>query len=179
MTNISEDAYDLLLTARKRAAKTGAGKIVTIELMAMWYSEDEDDEQWLQTVHPLITELLQAKLIGYLDKDDPDDGYILLPRGENYTRPTTHVPVTPTSVTNNFGDISHSNIANMSSHITQNLDLSSYSVEIQKEIAELQKAVKANDDTRAKRIIDGLWVSAPALVLSMIQIGLGVAGGVK
>ena len=64
----------------------------------------------------------------------------------------------------------------MSSDVRQSLDLSSYSIEVQKDVAALQEALESNDDTRAKRIIDGLLISAPQLVLSLMQVGLSMSG---
>ena len=175
MSDLTDGAFDLLQTVRKKAPKNQIGRFFTVGLVAMWYSEDEDDERWLTDAQQLLDELLAAKLIGYMDKEDPDDRYVLLPKGENYTHAKAYS--TPATVNNHFSGISNSTIANMSSNVRQNIDMSTYSIEIQKEVEELREAVVAKDDTRAKRIIDGLWVSAPQLVLSMVQIALAATGG--
>lgn len=174
MGDLTDNAFDLLQTIRKRAPKNQLGSFFTVGLVAMWYSEDHDDEQWLADIQQLLDELLAANLIVHMDKEDPDDRYVLLPKGENYTRTKTHS--TPATVNNHFSGISNSTIANMSSSINQNINMSTYSIEIQKEVKGLREAVAVNDDTRAKRIIDGLWVSAPALVLQLLQLGLGIGG---
>lgn len=75
------------------------------------------------------------------------------------------------------GNFHGSPIANNSNNVHQAVDMSSYTIEIQNEVAELQDAIKTKDSSRAKRIVDGLWVSAPALVLQLLQIGLGAGIG--
>lgn len=171
-TDISEDAYVLLKTARKRALKVWGGKIFDNARIAAWYNEDDDDEKWLASIRLLLRELVEAKLVDYENKDDTDDAYRVTPKGEDYDRPAAPIP----SIVQSFSSIQGSNIANMSPHAHQGLDLSDYSVEIKSEIVELQKAIKTDENARAKRIIDGLWVSASALVLQLLQIGLGITG---
>lgn len=170
MANISDDAYILLKTSRKNALKTWGGKVFDKSRIAAWYNEDEEGEEWMVNAQSLIDELVAARLIGYEDKDDTTDGYRITPKGENYTPSISDTP----SIVQSFSDIHGSNIANMSSHSTQTIDLSSYSIEIQNEIAELKEAIRAKDDARAKRITDGLWVSAPSLILQLLQLGLSI-----
>lgn len=173
MTDISEDAYVLLKTARKRALKTWGGKVFDNARIAAWYNEDEDDENWASSTRSLLTELIAAKLIDYEDTDDTSDDYHITPKGEDYIR---RAPSSP-SIIQSFSNINGSNIANMSSHTHQALDLSSYSTEIRQEVVELKEAIAKKDTSRVKQIIDGLWVSAPALVLQLLQIGLSVEAG--
>ena len=173
MANISEDAYDLLQTIKKRGRKFGGtGTFFDKSDVAYWYHDDSDENLLDTSDMANIDELLQSNLAR--PWQDEDGQFVLTTRGENYT----HISSSrPTQISNTYGDIIGSNVANMSPGAKQSLDLSSYSVEIQKEVAELHEAVKTKDDTRAKRIIDGLWVSAPQLVLTLLQIGLSVRLG--
>lgn len=161
MSDISTEAQDLLTTLKRipKSSRVG-GEFVAKRLAVADYGQKQNSKE----LDPLFDELEAA---GYIKKQSPV-AYRLLAKALNQgaSRATS-------VVNNNFSDINNSNIANMSPNVQQTLDLSNYSAEIQKEVAELQEAIGQNDDTRAKRIIDGLWVSAPQLVLSVLQLGSG------
>ena len=171
MSVLSEDAFDLLTTIKKRGRKFGGtGTFFSDSEVAYWYHDDSDEKLLNEVDKAAIVELLKT---GFAKNwQDNDDEYTLTPRGENYSHTRA---ITPTNITQNFSDINNSVIANMSPGARQSLDLSSYTLEVQNAVAELQDAVVNKEDTRAKRIIDGLWVTAPQLVLSLIQIGIAAS----
>lgn len=172
MAILSENAFDLLSTIRKRGRKFGGtGTFFTDSEVAYWYHDDSDEDLLDENDRAAIAELIEIGLAK--SWQDNNDEYTLTPRGENYVQTQ---PNTTSHITQNFSGINNSNIANMSPGAHQSLDISSYELEVQEAVAELQDAVVSKDDTRAKRIIDGLWVSAPQLALSLIQIGLSASG---
>jgi hypothetical protein len=163
MSEISAEAYDLLKTIKKCARKVGLGKYFSDSDICYWYDFDDEIDEIIKSS---IKELLDSKFIRYWR--DNDDEYILDPRGDNYTRDTN------ATVINNISNNNNSNIANMSHSINQAIDIDSLDESIKDQLNELVEAVKRKDQTRAQKIIDGLWISAPALILQMIQIGLGL-----
>lgn len=118
-----------------------------------------------------VKELLSEKLIKKYQSY-----WVVTVKGKSYN---TRVSQSTRSIINNFSNISNSNIANMSSGAIQSLDLSKYSIEVQQQFEKLKEAISSNDNDRVKNIIDGLWISAPQLVLSLIQIGLSLSGGAR
>lgn len=164
MNDISNEAQDLLTTLKRiNKIRTMAGNFIDKRSVLLDYGYKQNGKE----LDPLFAELTE---MGYLKYQS--GAYRLLAKALNQA--ATQIP---SVVNNHFSDINNSNIANMSSRFSQQLDLTSYSLEVQKEVAELQEAARSNDDTRAKRIIDGLWVSAPQLVLSLLQVALAIPGG--
>ena len=166
MNDLSNDAIDLLKTLKRiKPIKTWGMDFIDKRSVLLEYGYKQHGSE-LDTV---FAELIEKSYI----KEIQSGAYQLLAKGNNLDLSPTISP----SVTNQFGDIIGSNVANMSPNVQQTLDLSSYSIEIQEEVAELHEAIKSKDDTRSKHIIDGLLVSAPALVLNLVQIGLSAMGG--
>lgn len=164
MSELSNDAQDLLLTIRKRASKTQAGKITSNDRICAWYDIDEDNFD--AELKPLIAELLAGRCISMFNEED--DQYKLLPKGENYAQ------YSPATVVNTFSNISNSQIASMSNAAKQKLNIQSLDEATKRQLNELIEALSAKDESRAKRIVDGLLVSTPGLILQALQIGLGV-----
>ena len=164
MNQLSDGACDLLLTIRRRGVKTQAGQLTSNDRMCMWYELEEDDFE--SELKPLINELLSGKYIKRFN--DEDDQYKLLPKGENYNKHSLGMTV------NTFSNISNSQIANMSNEVRQKLNIESLDDATRQQLDELIAALEKKDDSRAGEIIDGLLVSAPSLVLQILQIGLGI-----
>lgn len=174
MSDLSPHALDLLQTVKKRGKKhSGMGTYFTKRDIAYWYHNDSDEELLNTDDLDAINELLHRKIASIWR--DEDDEFILTPQGENY-RNQPHAPGT-TIITNTITGNTNSPITNMSSRVSQVLSQDEYSVEINKKVDELHDAIIANDSDRARRIIDGLWVSSPQLVLSILQLGLSFSGG--
>lgn len=176
MEDLSETALVLLTTIKNQGQKyNNIGTYFTDGLVAYWYHSKNRASALDESDKAAIKELLDNDFARpWRGKKDE---YELTPKGEAFTAHSQQSSQSTYHQT--FSNISGSNIANMSSHTQQALDLSSYSVEIQNEIEALHEAVAAKDDTRVKRIIDGLWVSAPQLVLGLIQIALAANGAGK
>lgn len=173
MAELSENARILLATIKSQGTKyDNMGTYFTDALVAYWYHSKHQASALEEADKAAIQELLDNGLARTWQRKK--DEYELTPKGEAYS--PTHA-ASSSSVQNVFsGNFHQSPIANMSADVRQNLDLSIYSLEVQKEVAALQEAFESNDDTRAKRIIDGLWISAPQLVLSLMQVGLSMSG---
>ncbi|NCC19640.1 hypothetical protein EOM33_01105 [Candidatus Saccharibacteria bacterium] len=173
MSDISDNAFTLLSTVKKRGRKLqGTGTFFTEKDIAYWYRDDSEEELLDDENKLAIKELLERKLAK--NWQDEDDEFILTPYGESFKR-SNHASAA--TITQNFSNIHGSNIANMSENVCQTLNIDSYNEEVKNQFTQLQEAVKTKDDKRARAIIDGLWVSAPGLVLQLLQIGLGVTGG--
>ncbi len=162
MDNISEPAEDLLQALKRiKKIKRGAVEYIDKRRVLIDYGYDQNGKE----LDPLFDELREK---GYIKKES--GAYRLLAKALNQAPGLNH------SVNVFSGTFTQANIANNSPNAMQSIDLRSYSAEIQMEVENLQEAIAAKDDTRAKRIIDGLWVSAPQLVLGLIQIGLTSKG---
>ena len=173
MGSLSENAEVLLSTIKSQGTKyPNMGTYFTDGLVAYWYHSKNRASALEETDRAAIRELLDKGLAHPWRRKR--DEYELTPRGEAYTLQTQ---AQSTVYNQNFSNIHGSNISNMSSDVLQTLNIESYSPEVQQQFSELQEAIKSDDDTRAKRIIDGLWVSAPQLVLSLLQVALAIPGG--
>lgn len=162
MSKISGEAIDLLKSLKRvNKRKIIAGDYIDKRTVCLDYGLKQNSKE----LDPLFAELANNGYIKY-----ESGAYRLLAKALNQDSVTNHS-------TNIFsGVFTQSTIANMSSDIRQTLDLSNYSIEIQNEVAELQEAIRLKDDTSTKRIIDGLWISAPQLVLNLLQVGLAAYG---
>ena len=161
MSDISEEAQDLLVTLKRiKKITTLAGEFIDKRRVLVEYGYDQNGCQ----LDGLFTEL---KNIGYIKKES--GAYQLLAKALNW-----QPAVSPSQNVTIYSDVKNSNIAHSSSNILQKFNISELDDDTRIKLDDLIKALQKKDSSRIKAIIDGLIIASPALVIQILQIGLGL-----
>lgn len=160
MNELSSDAIDLLVTLKriKKIPKL-AGSFIDKRIVLIEYGYDQNSNK----LDSLFKELLNASFI-----KKQSGAFLLLAKAQNWTPPSSSNGVTV------YSGIYGSNISHMSTNIAQELTIKNLDEDTKKKLSELIDAVQKNEQPRAQKIIDGLFVSSPALILQILSIGLGL-----
>ena len=101
MQDISDNAFTLLATVKKRGRKLqGTGTYFTERDIAYWYHDDSDEELLDNENMAAIQELLELKLAK--NWRDEDDEFVLTPQGESFRR---NGRMSAANITQNFSNI--------------------------------------------------------------------------
>lgn len=161
MEDISKKATDLLITLKRiKKTKSRGGDFIDKRRVLVEYGFDQNSKQ----LDELFSELENNGYIIY-----QRGAYRLLAKALNKTyasRGSRNVTI--------YSDVNNSNIAHMSSNLVQKLQINNLDEETKLQLELLIEAVKKKDKSRIQSIFDGLVVSSPALVLQILQIGLGI-----
>jgi hypothetical protein len=161
MSGVSEEAQDLLITLKRiQKIKTLGGEFIDKRRVLVEYGHDQNGKQ----LDELFTELKDA---GYIKRNS--GAYQLLAKASNW-QPSTAFGQQVTI----YSDVQHSNIAHLSPSTAQHLNVSELDNDTKEKLDVLIDAVERKDNSRVKAIVDGLIISSPALVLQILQLGLGV-----
>ena len=161
MGDVSDKAQDLLVTLKRiKKIKTLAGEFIDKRRVLLEYGYDQNGKQ----LDELFTELKDA---GYIKKES--GAYQLLAKALNWQPSETSAQ----NVTI-YSGVQNSNIAHLSPNTAQQLNVGELDEYTKEKLDTLIDAVQKKDNSRIKGIIDGLIVSSPALMLQILQLGLGV-----
>lgn len=114
------------------------GKFMTIEIL-----EHQFGEKHMSRVKQALTQLVDQDFIEQVE--DNDDVFRLTPFGSNYLSEMHTAHIT------SFSNISNSNIANNSQHVSQTIDISALPEDVQEHIEELRIAAKKRDKSAMKK----------------------------
>jgi hypothetical protein len=161
MNGISEDAQDLLISLKRtNKINTMAGSFIDKRRVLVEYGHDQNGSQ----LDGLFIELEEA---GYIKKES--GAYLLLAKALNW-----QPAITPPQNVTIYSDVQNSNIAHLSPNTLQRLNIGELDEDTKEKLDTLIDAVEKKDNSRIKGIVDGLIVSSPALILQILQIGLGI-----
>lgn len=169
MTKLSDESSILLTTIKHHGQKyDNMGTYFTDGLIAYWYHSKNKASALNESDKTAIQELLSQGLAR--PWQGKKDEYELTPKGEAYTHLQHPQPQT---IHQNFSDIRNSTISNMSNDVRQTLSIESYDIDVQLKFSKLGSAVKEGDTSTAQKLLNGLWASAPLLVMEIIKLGIG------
>ncbi len=161
MSSLSEEAQDLLVTLKRiKKIKTLAGEFIDKRRVLVDYGYDQNGKQ----LDELFTELKNS---GYIKKES--GAYQLLAKASNWQpdrASAQHLTI--------YSDVNNSNISHLSPNAAQQLNVSDLDNETKEKLDMLIDAVQNKDTSRVKRVLDGLIVSSPSLMIQILQLGLGI-----